>query len=208
MEVVRTRSNSNVNVRELPNVTSKVNHVLKPDEKINYLGNTRKQIDGIWLEVQHGWVRSDLVVIEKSLPNELEVSLTRLHDTGNSIIGALTVIEKGRLIFSCKTLELSWKDNQNRISAIPTGTYAVKMTYSPRFKKDLYLLENVPDRAGVRIHSANFASQLHGCIALGSDTKDINADGQLDIIHSGRTMAEFESLMKGKPFTLTIKNSY
>ena len=39
------------------------------------------------------------------------------------------------------------------------------MTYSNRFGKQTLQLLNVPGRSGIRIHSANLVSQLHGCIA-------------------------------------------
>jgi len=52
-------------------------------------------------------------------------------------------------------------------TAIPRGTYEVVITYSPKFKKNLPLVKDVPGWSGVRIHSANDASQLEGCLAPG-----------------------------------------
>jgi hypothetical protein len=208
MKRIKSRGNSSVNIRKLPNVTSPVSLVLKPNEEIDFLGKIEKVGNHQWFLTPNGWVREDVVFITEPITKEKKVTLVRLHDNGNSIIGALIVVENGKMIFSCKTLELGYKDNQNMISSIPTGTYNVAMTLSPRFNRNMYLLDSVPNRSGVRIHSANFAHQLHGCIALGSNTKDINSDGNLDIVHSGQTMAEFESLMNNKPFKLEIKNSF
>lgn len=52
-------------------------------------------------------------------------------------------------------------------TAIPRGVYEVKITYSPRFGRNMPLLCGVPGYSGIRIHSANYASQLEGCLAPG-----------------------------------------
>lgn len=52
-------------------------------------------------------------------------------------------------------------------TAIPSGSYNVKITYSPKFKKNLPLIENVPMFSGVRIHSGNSAEDTLGCILCG-----------------------------------------
>ncbi len=101
-----------------------------------------------------------------------------------------------------------------RISCIPEGTYICKYTKSPLFSKNAgrdvftYAVLNVPKRAGIRIHSANYARQLLGCIALGSGLKDLDLDGQNDIIHSGDTMRKFEAYMNYEDFELTIINKF
>jgi len=114
----------------------------------------------------------------------------------------------GQLImsgFECHTLERPWRDNQSSISSIPAGKYNCYWTYSPRFKKRVYLVDGVPNRSGIRIHPANLYSQLNGCIALGEKLGQI--EGKPAILLSQPAVRNFETLWDGKPFRLEIKNA-
>jgi hypothetical protein len=132
------------------------------------------------------------------------VTVKRLSDNGMQTLGALTFVAKNSSIFVCKTLELPWKNNTPKISCIPQGQYECKYTFSNHMNKFTYEILSVPERSGIRIHSANLYTQLLGCIALGSALKDLNLDGQQDVIHSGETILKFEEAMKHEPFILTI----
>ena len=56
-------------------------------------------------------------------------------------------------------------------TAIPYGTYKVSITYSPKFKKNLPLVEGVKGFEGIRIHSGNTAKDSLGCIIVGKNKK-------------------------------------
>ena len=58
----------------------------------------------------------------------------------------------------------------SHVTAIPTGRYEVTVTYSPHFKRNLPLLNNVPGYSGVRIHSGNTAEDTDGCILVEENT--------------------------------------
>ena len=108
------------------------------------------------------------------------------------------------------TGELPWRENQNDISCIPEGNYFCTWTFSNRFKRNMYLVTPVRDRAGIRIHSANlmgdstkgFKKQLNGCISLGEKFGWI--EGQKAILASGPAVRRFEEHMDHKPFSLEI----
>ena len=54
-------------------------------------------------------------------------------------------------------------------TAIPTGTYPVKITYSPKYKKNMPLIENVKGYSGIRIHSGNTHKDTEGCLLVGKN---------------------------------------
>ena len=134
------------------------------------------------------------------ISDNVTVTVTRNSDDGYQTLGELTM--RG---FSAKTIELPWRDNKPNISCIPKGTYTVKWTFSPRFMKYTYEIQGVPKRSGIRIHSANYARQLNGCIALGNQFSDIDKDGKLDVINSRATIRAFEELLNKQDFTLIVK---
>lgn len=63
-------------------------------------------------------------------------------------------------------------------TAIPRGKYRVVLTMSPRFKRVLPEVLNVPGFTGIRIHRGNTAEHTHGCILVGLPDGN-GADGWL-----------------------------
>ena len=126
-----------------------------------------------------------------------EVHLIRSRHQFTQTLGNLFVIENNEVLFSCKTLELPYRDNERSISSIPEGKYFLKYEYSPKFKRHLWSVKNVPDRSGIRIHVGNYHTQINGCILLGKNFIDINNDGVLDITESSKTINKFHKIMEG-----------
>lgn len=64
----------------------------------------------------------------------------------------------------------SCKEKVYAETAIPLGTYRVTIEYSPRFKRRLPYLHDVPHFIGILIHSGNTAKDSAGCIIVGFNT--------------------------------------
>ena len=56
-------------------------------------------------------------------------------------------------------------------TAIPAGEYEVRMTYSPKYKRRMPQVMDVPGWTGVRMHSMNEAKDSLGCIGMGKNDK-------------------------------------
>lgn len=54
-------------------------------------------------------------------------------------------------------------------TAIPTGVYPVVITYSPKYKKPMPLIDKVKGYSGIRIHSGNTAKDTEGCLIVGKN---------------------------------------
>ena len=73
-------------------------------------------------------------------------------------------------------------------TAIPAGTYKVTLQYSPRYKKKMPYLHDVPHFLGILIHSGNTEVDSAGCIILScADEQDCNRGNfyYLDVYRSG-----------------------
>jgi len=125
------------------------------------------------------------------------IKINREWQDTNQTIGNCTVFDdNGKPLFSAISLERGWRNNQSNVSCVPLGEYKVKLEWSPRFKKKLWELKDVPNRSECKFHASNFWYQLNGCIALGLKLKDLNADGYNDITSSRKTMDAFHLVLK------------
>lgn len=82
-------------------------------------------------------------------------------------------------VYFCKTLEDPNRDtNKNGTfdngeakvygnTCIPYGTYEVTISHSPKFKRELPEILNVPSFTGIRIHRGNYTKDTEGCILVG-----------------------------------------
>lgn len=131
------------------------------------------------------------------------VKITREPSDKKQTLGYLEA-RNGDSMFYCRTLELPWLNNQKNISCIPTGTYNVKWTWSTKLMRYTYEVQSVHNRSGIRFHTGNYFFDIEGCILLGNGVKDINNDGEKDVINSKATITAFENFMGKESFILVI----
>ena len=127
--------------------------------------------------------------------------IDKLYINGKYFSDALEDPDRG--LTDSMSLEEIKKIKVKGNTCIPYGTYNVTITYSPRFKKNLPLINNVKGFEGIRIHSGNTPQDSSGCVLLGFN----KIKGQ--VINSKVTVNKFidivqEALNKGEKVTITI----
>lgn len=90
-------------------------------------------------------------------------------------------------------------------TAIPKGTYKVDITFSPKYKKKMPILLNVPQFTGVRIHSGNDIDDTEGCILVGMSRNETTGW----ISESRKAISELYPLLfaayeRNEPITIEI----
>jgi hypothetical protein len=93
------------------------------------------------------------------------VTIITLRRISQSSVGTFGMLLNGdtQLAFTC---ERPWLDNAPDVSCIPAGSYNFNRYESPT-KGRVWITQDVPGRTNIELHSANFPSQLEGCIAAG-----------------------------------------
>ena len=109
----------------------------------------------------------------------MRLTLKRIANKKDYCIGKLYINGK----YFCDTLEdvdrglddSMTEDDIKQIkikgqTAIPVGIYTVLLTYSPKYKKVMPLINNVKGYSGIRIHSGNSSKDTEGCLLVGKNT--------------------------------------
>ena len=110
------------------------------------------------------------------LIRESPLSISPEFDSGKSVPGHLYLVEhrysgsageyKEYLTPICSTLE-------NADYLIPALVYKVQVTNSPKFKRPLPILCQVPGRSGIRVHRGTKPEHSKGCIIVSAANEQI-----------------------------------
>ena len=120
----------------------------------------------------------------------ITLTLVRKKTTGKAVTGTLTF----PLLDREETTTVPSLENADHL--IPEGTYPVERTWSPKFKKFLPELIDVPDRFGIRIHRGTLPEHSRGCILL-----DMNGMAYLNTLFN-----QIEVFETNDPVQITIQS--
>lgn len=136
----------------------------------------------------------------------MELTLNRIFLGSSATIGELLINDK----HLCDTLEDRVRPEGEKVygkTAIPEGTYEVKLTHSPRFKKILPEILNVPNFSGIRIHTGNSSKDTEGCILVGTwDGEKENWVGNSRIAFDELMTLLEEATNNKEKVTITVKS--
>ncbi len=138
----------------------------------------------------------------------MELKLNRIFLGSSATIGELYV--DGEHI--ADTLEDRVRPEGEKVygkTAIPEGVYEMVLSYSPRFKKILPEILNVPNFTGIRIHCGNSSADSSGCILVGTwdgEKEDWVSDSKVAF---NKLMSLLQKAADNKEkITITINNSW
>jgi len=130
----------------------------------------------------------------------MEALLERFCYSVMGTFGILKVFLGDHVIFQCFTVERPWADNKRMESCVPCGRYALVpavhhiSTPDPDDDYDVYEISGVSERSAIHIHIANKASDVFGCVGLGTDLGALR--GTWAVLNSKRAFNEFMEVME------------
>ena len=110
-----------------------------------------------------------------------EYTIGRFYHWNNGLMHYIcdSIEDRDRGLVSTWPLQKILAGKKYGVTAIPTGTYELVPTVSPKFKNRTWAkryngivpeIKDVPGFSGVRIHPANKADELLGCVGPGLNT--------------------------------------
>lgn len=130
----------------------------------------------------------------------MEIILERKYRNATSTEGNLYIDGK----WFCHTIEDvvrakpgEWKKELKVYAqtAIPYGRYRVMVTWSPKFKRNLTAILNVPDFIGIRIHSGTSEKSSAGCVIVSHKADDGPAGDRNRLVKDNKAMDELCDLV-------------
>lgn len=131
--------------------------------------------------------------------------INRIRQSSKQTEGEAELFDsKGETLFTFKTLELPWRNNERRVSRIPEGKYEAQPHRSPQFGKSVWI-RNVPGRSEILLHLGNYVGSNNprtergdslGCILVGKKFADITGNGINEVTHSAATIEKLYELIR------------
>ena len=124
----------------------------------------------------------------------MKIKINRFKNIYDGTIGKLTIMDDGKRLFECFTLEPAGGDTTQRGKdrRIPAGRYQMQWYASPSQKRMCPLLWNESVPKDILIHPGNFPKDTAGCILVGDG---YNSAG---VSNSVQTYNSFFKICTGK----------
>lgn len=90
---------------------------------------------------------------------------------------------------------------ENAAARVPVGSYIATRSHSPRYRRYLFELADVPKRKEILLHPANEPHELTGCLAPGLEAGDRKP---LWVLQSGNALRLIHSRVKSRPIIVTV----
>lgn len=138
----------------------------------------------------------------------MNLTLIRFHSSSDDTLGLL-YIEKG---FAGFVMEDEFREIKVMgETRIPAGVYQIAYTWSPKFKKFMLEVLNVPNFSGIRIHPGNTEADTDGCLLPGNVCR-FNPNGNSRVEESTLAYTRIfgkvvSALNNAEKVTLTIKDA-
>ena len=99
---------------------------------------------------------------------------------------------------------------ERKQTLIPEGTYMLRLTYSPKFRRQLPIISNfqVKESRGIRIHAGNSVKDSSGCILIGNEADLVSmtiGDSRPAVDQLVKAIKKWQK--EGKTPTLFIKDA-
>lgn len=101
------------------------------------------------------------------IANRPTYCIGKLYIDGEYFCDTIEDVDRG--LDDKMTVEEILKKKVKGETAIPTGIYPIYLTYSPKYKKQMPLVDNVKGYSGIRIHSGNTSKDTEGCLIVGKN---------------------------------------
>lgn len=109
------------------------------------------------IRIDRKWKKAEYT-ISRVYINGRYFGCNALEDTDRGLLQTMQITELQRRKIKGKT-------------AIPRGYYDVRITYSPKYKRMMPLVVDVPAFSGIRMHPLNKPEDSEGCIGYGKNDK-------------------------------------
>ena len=142
----------------------------------------------------------------------MKLRLERRYRKSNYCIGKLYINDKyfsdvledpDRDLYDNMSLEEIQQLKIKGDTCIPYGTYNVTITYSPKFKRNLPLINNVKGFEGIRIHEGNSSKDTQGCPLLGFNKAKGRVLNSKDTVNKFITIIQ-QALNRGENVTIEV----